>query len=321
MYLDEEMKQIETSLPETWWDVSTLLAEPSPEVNEARQRLLLQTFFFLVRMYMHLPSLLRPHTASHCETSKIICMKSSRELVRRYHMLRSEVDGRYLFECKTNDFVGFTAAIILVIGLFSRARASPVHSYPELEEDWYLACTSKALFQRLTRESGCQLAFHCHRALDLLLKRRNSNTDSVDRSDASTRIFIPYFGTVSVKGGVDIPWPASFNASTGSIPTGTIHGTNNIRGPPVTNSLAADMTPEISGASEYPTFRYDGPYTCDSTLDRMSWVERSEASFASGGGAFVHPNASSMDIGEDWTWILENMDEHTYEYPGEFVNI
>lgn len=199
--IDDELQAAAASMPQSWWDISLLLEDSSLEVTEVRLRLLLQVFFLLIRMYLHLQFLFnsQQHNSPLYERSRTICLDSARMMVQRWHTLRSDFRGQCLYECKCNDFVGFTASVVLLIGTAHRRRISSVLSQATMQalEDWTLSEESLAVFERLNKRSPCKLFSQSHRALFLLMGKEDA--DSNARPSSSSDIFIPYFGKVSIK--------------------------------------------------------------------------------------------------------------------------
>jgi hypothetical protein len=153
--IDAEMKRMAGSMPPTWSELPSIGADPYQDIPQIRQRLVLQVIFCLIRTHLNLSFLpdTQPNPDVVNEPCRTACTDSARMLVQRYNMLRTVVDGEPLFDCSTNDFVGFTTAVILLIG------ASRNSNSPRAEEDWSLVEKTLAIFKDLSRCSPSNKLF------------------------------------------------------------------------------------------------------------------------------------------------------------------
>ncbi|KFA69305.1 hypothetical protein S40285_09213 [Stachybotrys chlorohalonatus IBT 40285] len=166
-----------------WWELPVSLPPFGNELDCLVDRMLMQLFFFHVQMYTHLPSMVSDkHDAN---TSKDSCQSAARELLKRYLVLRQRVHGTYLFECKTSDFVGFTATIILLLWMHEQSTNS--------QADLQLVHEVKAVFDQLKIESDCPIAVQCSGALQVLCPRNEAGDFEDDRP---RKIDIPFFGSI-----------------------------------------------------------------------------------------------------------------------------
>src|SRR5438046_1458331 len=124
MDLDEQMDTIASSMPEGWWATPAELPGPGPELDQLIERLVQQFYFFHVRIYLHLPFIVKSATMFPYDHSRLACMEAARQMLRRFVILRAEVQGACLFECKTTEFVGFMAAVVLLLGLSGSSNMS-----------------------------------------------------------------------------------------------------------------------------------------------------------------------------------------------------
>lgn len=193
MLLDEKMDIIYHSAPGSWWH-ATLEDQPGSrmQLQQLVERLLIHVFFFHIRMYIHLPLLRstsgqRPDQQYTTAVSKQACGEAARQILSRYLLLRTDVDGHGLFDCKTTDFVAFTAAVAVLI-----TRDASQHSsvYPE-NDGLGLVQEVHRLFQAAgEKEPECKLTAQCRIALSILLGHIEEGTDG------TREITIPYFGKV-----------------------------------------------------------------------------------------------------------------------------
>ncbi|KFZ16878.1 hypothetical protein V502_04850 [Pseudogymnoascus sp. VKM F-4520 (FW-2644)] len=183
MDLDEQMDAISASMPQEWWSIPDELPNPGLELNHLTERLLQQFFFFHIRLYLHLPFIAKS-THPPYDICRLACIESSRQMLRIFLVLRTEIQGASIFECKTSDFVGFTAAVALLVGL------SEMHGLRDAKEDWRLIASAEAIFQREATDNGCRISSQCQKAIRMLSSAHE------DLQVKSHEFRIPYFGTV-----------------------------------------------------------------------------------------------------------------------------
>lgn len=190
----QRMVELEASAPAGWWDLPTSLPSPGAELDRLVDILLVQLFFFHVQMYTHLPCLTAETGAAiDGNASKQDCSSAARELLKRYLLLRSRVKGAYVFDCRTSDFVGFTAALVLLL-------CTHTQPLPSWSEDRQLIGDTEKLFLRLQRETGCIVATQCLKTLQLL---NPWSTMQHSPFDLPQEIQIPYFGRLVRRRPVD----------------------------------------------------------------------------------------------------------------------
>lgn len=178
--LDEQMEAIAASMPEDWWDLPRELPNPASDLDNLTERLLQQYYFFHVRIYIHLPFMTKSAPTSY-NISKFQCMESCRQLLKRYNILRTKIQGADLYECKTSDFVAFTATVALMIGLYGSSSKPSIQS-----SDKNLITAIVDIFFQDTRKKKCKLLSQCQKTIHFLRLLNNETQE----------MRIPYFGTV-----------------------------------------------------------------------------------------------------------------------------
>ncbi|TAQ87966.1 hypothetical protein B7494_g3724 [Chlorociboria aeruginascens] len=199
MELEDEMVDIAASMPKSWWEIPDCIPGPEIEHEPLTQRLLQHVYFLHIRIYLHLPFLLHPVSSSPTslyEVSKSIGLNSSRQLLKTYIMLTTEFENQQsLFDCKTCDFAGFMAAVLLcIIKDNSQSRLS-LNDLAR-NSDLALIESAKDIFQRLGKREGGDMASQYRHTLMQLLSSQNNSISDTPNSFESHKIRIPYFGTV-----------------------------------------------------------------------------------------------------------------------------
>ncbi|KAM0257105.1 hypothetical protein ACHAQJ_004569 [Trichoderma viride] len=211
--LDEELESAASSLPKAWWTIPNDLEQPrqSFELDNLREQLLQQFYFFWVKLYLHLPFLVESSTGSPQYFSRMACIESARQILTRYRALRSRNKSGYcLFECQTTDFSCFTAAVILLVGTFHCSAA--FHS-PNVDEDLELVAATDKILLEEELEKDCKVAAQCRKVLQML------SLKGPETADECREVMIPYFGAVIRKcsrpaqpnNPLDLPQPVGYN--------------------------------------------------------------------------------------------------------------
>lgn len=191
MDIDDELESLASKQTREWWDCSLPSGANPAALNDLRTRLLEHVQFFLIRIYLHLPYLLKPQPSHLYRINRLTALDSARELIRRFQAVRSYVDGVPVFECQSIDFMGFMAAVVLLLGI------SCTSDVPSTKDDTRLIKDAIDIFQTLAASGNNQVASQCHSTLTLLLSLFDHDEGS-DRTSLPSKIFIPYFGTLYV---------------------------------------------------------------------------------------------------------------------------
>ncbi|CCT73119.1 uncharacterized protein FFUJ_12670 [Fusarium fujikuroi IMI 58289] len=192
MLLDEQMDTIASSMPLSWWDLPESLPNCHAETDELRNVLLLHFYFFHVRINLHLPFIVGTEMTSARSSHRLACLEASRQLLKRFTLLRTEIQGFSIFDCKTSDFVGFMACVSLILCL-SQPRSDEI-TVPVPDEDQDLIAQVKSIFER-EEKAGCKVACQCRRMLNILSGITLVSDESAS-SQLPDRIAIPHFGYV-----------------------------------------------------------------------------------------------------------------------------
>jgi hypothetical protein len=188
--LDEQLETVAALMPKEWWDLPAGFPSSPMELNQVRHRLLQQLYFFHIRAYLHLPFIVKSPAAPPHTHSTQVSLEASRHMLSRYFLLRSEVGGCRLFDCKTTDFVGFMGAVILFICICNDNSSS------RRMDDLRVIQTMRTTFVNEEQERQCPIASSCHKTLSILLEMHDGKSQI---SDTPEKIQIPYFGTMTRK--------------------------------------------------------------------------------------------------------------------------
>ncbi|KAH7132488.1 hypothetical protein B0J11DRAFT_228459 [Dendryphion nanum] len=254
LQIDQELEDLWKKLDPEWLDYSPLLADIESNAAELRERLMAQMVYQQIRVYLHLPFMLKSQSNSRFAYSRSACLTGSREVLRHYQALRTG-EVQPLYECKAVDFIGFTSAVLIMLGLFNYGATRGSASAKDQETDVRLIEVSIDIFRRASSEKGGRVALQSAEVLEkMLLKHKlecnqtaggpNNPNECADMAE----FVIPYFGTISIRraGKPDLPMCRSSmqspNGST-STPGGNMHNP----------SISSSTTSPLQSHTQFPT--------------------------------------------------------------------
>ncbi|KZM23221.1 uncharacterized protein EKO05_0008334 [Ascochyta rabiei] len=252
LQLDQELETLWKKVDPTWLDFSELLATPESNAAELRERIMAQMVYHQIRVYLHLPFMLKSATNSRFTYSRTACLNGSREVLRLYQALRTGT-VQPLYECKAVDFIGFTSAVLIQIGLFNFAAVvQDAKSMQELEGDVRLIEISIDIFRRASSEKGGKVALQSAEVLEKMQAKFKSGctpTNGPCDDGECDDMVIPYFGTISIRRGgrtLKGPLPPLPSLSPGGSVSGRSASTGQALYTPTSE------TGGLSGASLFP---------------------------------------------------------------------
>lgn len=333
LQLDQELEDLWKKLDPSWLEYSELMADIENNAAELRERLMSQMVFHQIRVYLHLPFMLKSQSNSRFTYSRTACLHGSRQVLALYQALRTG-EVQPLYECKAVDFIGFTAAVLLMLGLYNFGAGNGTINPKEQEADVRLVEMSIDIFRRASSEKGGKVALQSAEVLERMLKKFraewNNEPGAKDGcSDDLTDFVIPYFGTISIRRGgkTAMPpkcsikgFPESRSMSTSSPSqftptsetTGSVFGQNPIN--PTSASTAASSTLDFNtdrfisydGFYNWPsTHPSDNASNTGSTTQNTHVNDDSMNNFPLPTNNFSWQNMP-MDIDQDWSWFLND---------------
>lgn len=206
LQIDQELEDLYKQLDPSWLEYSELLLDMETNAAEIHERIIAQVIYNQIRVHLHLPFMLKSQSNSRFSYSRTACLSGSREILRLYQAMRTGAVGP-LYECKAVDFIGFTSAILVMLGIFNYGAQNAVVSLKEKEEDIRLIEISIDIFRRASSEKGGKVAMQSGKVLEKMLsKYRMEQAGQVDfdpECDGPDKMefVIPYFGTISIRRG------------------------------------------------------------------------------------------------------------------------
>lgn len=199
--VDEKLERLARSMPDSWWETPSAPWPTDPRAL-ARQdrRLMAQFWYYQMESLLHLPFMLRSATDHRFEYNKSICLKASREMIRRYICLREQATTAS-FVCKIIDFQAFTSVVILILNLLGPQPAFPSPCIPYSNhsnaQDWQVVDRVVSLLSDPSAAIDEAVATQGIKVIKTLSAiGRNSGPHA--STSGAMKLAIPYFGTISI---------------------------------------------------------------------------------------------------------------------------
>ena len=187
--IEEELEECQSTLSAKWWDFTP---DPATPIDVVRNMFATKMRFYTVQRLLHLPFLLKAFSDRRFEGSRSSTLKSSREIIKVYNVLRDE-QRPVLKVCDMADFQVFAAAMTLAIDLLARSGTPENTDLQREELDWQLVLQTAGILGRLSRSrKGCEVAGLGARVLEDFAHLR-------DGPEGVCKVNIPYFGRVEIR--------------------------------------------------------------------------------------------------------------------------
>lgn len=291
--IEAEMMELSASMTSSWWESGL---KPCHNENQIYKQLIPQFWHHQARTLLHLPFMLKATTDRRFEYNKIATLESAREMVARYRIIRT-VQGFGSLVCKMIDFQVFTAAMVLVLNLLDHHQKRDTLDHSEAEHDQDLIRVTTGVLRRASVEMNSGVATQAARALEIFCDIR-AMTCPVRKSgeDCTTKLVIPYFGTVVIGPGTSFKDQAQTQK-----PEARFHPQQL----PTPSEQSLDgSTPESTASGNsavIPTVPFDLHYG----------VETEDMGI--NGDVFADIN---FDIAGDWSWFWDKIDVPSIDLQG-----
>jgi hypothetical protein len=339
LQLDQELEDLWKQLDPAWIDYSELLADADANAAELRERIMGQICFHQIRVYLHLPFMLKSASNSRFTYSRTACLNGSREVLRLYQALRTGT-VQPLYECKAVDFIGFTAAVLIQIGLLNFGSERQATAPKDIESDIRLIEISIDIFRRASSEKGGKVALQSAEVLEKMMWKFRGGDACQDHDDcaAQANFVIPYFGTISItKGGKKAkpPLPPASVRSTKSRDNSSFTPSSEKSGSDIFSSQhtqALSLTPQTSVSAQSSAFpfapepssfeTYNGFYNWDNlNADEAADNNNNNNNNNIANATLINDDSMAnfplptnnfswqhmpMDIDQDWSWFLND---------------
>ncbi|KAJ5391608.1 hypothetical protein N7509_007098 [Penicillium cosmopolitanum] len=196
--LDSELDSAWRSMPSS---LSSVELGPDERQEQFHARIPLQFMPKVLRALLHLPLMLKYPYDSRFAFSQRMAIKSAREALAIYKVLRA-MTRSYL--CKMIDFLAFTMGMLLIVHLYGDSDEFPEHNEEEDESDWRLVGEVVDILHQARQEKGGSVAAESSNILGEIYRTRSQVREF---SPVTCKITVPYFGTITVGAGAKFPRP------------------------------------------------------------------------------------------------------------------
>jgi hypothetical protein len=196
--LDSELDSAWRSMPSS---LSCVELGPDERQEQFHARIPLQFMPKVLRALLHLPLMLKYPYDSRFAFSQRMAIKSAREALAIYKVLRA-MTRSYL--CKMIDFLAFTMGMLLIVHLYGDSDEFPEHNEEEDESDWRLVGEVVDILHQARQEKGGSVAAESSNILGEIYRTRSQVREF---SPVTCKITVPYFGTITVGAGAKFPRP------------------------------------------------------------------------------------------------------------------
>jgi hypothetical protein len=114
--LDEQLESFVKEMPKDFWEVPNIPSTArSPESFAALERLMVQVWHFEMKLFIHLPYLLRAHLDNRYDYSKVTALQACRNVLMRWFALRNSNITQAC--CRFAEIGVFIAAVTLTLDI------------------------------------------------------------------------------------------------------------------------------------------------------------------------------------------------------------
>lgn len=193
--LDEKLEAVMREQPKEFWEVPNV--PPTARTFESSavlERLMVQMWHFELKIFIHLPFLLRAATESRYGFSKVTALQASRNIVMRWFALRNA--GITQACCRFGEIGVFIAAVTLTLDILIETSTKEKEEVKKSKvSDFTILCRLISEMEKLGNASPRE-RFAARSAI--VLKKLLSSLDPSQRGAGKSRLTIPYFGTIEM---------------------------------------------------------------------------------------------------------------------------
>lgn len=194
--LDEKLETNMREMPPDFWDVPNIPPTArSPESFAALERLMVQMWHFEMKIFVHLPYLLRAPHESRYEFSKVTALQASRNVLMRWFALRNASITQAC--CRFGEIGVFIAAVTLTLDIVIELAMKEKSEVQKTKgTDFAMICRLIGEMEKLAKASNRE---KIAARSAVVLKKMLSSLDPSRQAAGKARLTIPFFGTVELE--------------------------------------------------------------------------------------------------------------------------
>lgn len=194
--MDEKLEVMMRELPKDFWEVPNIPSTArSPESHIALERLMVQMWHFEMKIFIHLPYLLRAPHESRYEFSKVTALQASRNVLMRWFALRNASITQAC--CRLGEIGVFIAAVTLTLDIVIELGTKEKSEVQKTKgTDFAMICRLIGEMEKLAKASSRE---KIAARSAVVLKKILTSLDPNKQPAGKARFTIPYFGTVELE--------------------------------------------------------------------------------------------------------------------------
>lgn len=194
--LDEKLEQNMREMPPDFWDVPNIPSTArSPGSFAALERLMVQMWHFELKIFIHLPYLLRAPHEDRYEFSKVTALQASRNVLMRWFALRNASITQAC--CRFAEIGVFIAAVTLTLDIVIELATKEKSEVQKTKgTDFAMICRLIGEMEKLAKSSTRE---KIAARSAIVLKKMLSSLDPSRQAAGKARLTIPFFGTVELE--------------------------------------------------------------------------------------------------------------------------
>ncbi|KAL5114177.1 hypothetical protein ACEQ8H_007925 [Pleosporales sp. CAS-2024a] len=193
--LDEKLEAMMKEMPKEFWEVPNLPSTArSPESFAALDRLMVHMWHFEMKVFIHLPYMLRAPQDSRYDYSKVTALQASRNMLMRWFALRNASITQAC--CRFAEIGVFIAAVTLTLDIVIELGTKEKSEVQKTKgTDFVMICRLIGEMEKLSKASARE---KIAARSAIVLKKMLSSLDPSRRVAGKGRMTIPYFGTLEL---------------------------------------------------------------------------------------------------------------------------
>jgi hypothetical protein len=193
--LDEKLEGLMKEMSKEFWEVPNVSSTArSPESATVLQILVQQMVHLELKILVHLPFLLRAHTESKYEYSKITAVQASRNVIIRWFALQDASITQVC--CRFAELGMYIATVTIVLDiLIDMGIKDRVEVQRTRGGDFNMVCRVIGAMEKLAKGSPRE---KIAARTAVVIRKLMCALDPSRRTVQSARLTIPYFGTIAI---------------------------------------------------------------------------------------------------------------------------
>ncbi|KAF2020791.1 hypothetical protein BU24DRAFT_338974 [Aaosphaeria arxii CBS 175.79] len=194
--LDEELEAQMKLMSKDFWEVPNVPPTArSPESSMVLERLVVQIWHFELKVFIHLPYLLRAPQETRFEYSKITALQASRNVIMRWFALRNSNITQAC--CRFSELAAFIATVTIGLDILIEMGTKEQKEVQRTRgSDFAMICRVVGEMEKLAKASPRE---KIAARSATVIKKILSSLDPSRKNAQKARVSLPYFGTIELE--------------------------------------------------------------------------------------------------------------------------